>query len=170
MSVTVQVVLPERADDLFSEAMRALVSEICARTDTEGGFGLGGENGYSVDYETSVFVMRRFYWGDCDCGAEERSEAWHAANPHADERGLKPSRYEWLCTCGVDERAQAADDLGHLPTCSLELPNFEFKPTGFKAEWYKWIGRDNKVSGDMPPPQEMLNACIASLPPRKDTP
>ena len=44
------------------------------------------------------------------------------------------------------------------------------KPTGFKAEWYKWIGRDNKVSGDMPPPQEMLNACIASLPPRKDTP
>lgn len=247
-----QVILPERANDEFSEAMRTLVGEIIARTDADGSYGLGGENGYSVDFETPVFIMRRFYWGDCDCGADERLEEWHAANPHADdcfqvelarrhadydessgynalnaatsvsdrmetkeenvtvdvgvqkltfvsisswrtlkgeaahkawskaydkrgkahdkitrqfyvERGMKPERSVWCCTCGTHERAMVADT-GHRPECALELPNFEYKPTGFKAEWYKWIGRDNKLSGDPPPIAEILAACIASLP------
>lgn len=251
MADQLQIILPERSDDAFSDAMRTLVSEICARTNTEGGFGLGGENGYSVDCETDVFIMRRFYWGDCDCGADERSEEWHAANPHADdcfqvelrrrhkaydeqsgynaidaaarapgtmeekveevtddfmgvevtstvhtswrteagevahdawckahderskqhrkltlelcrERDFEPDPFVWRCTCGTHERTMAAD-IGHRDTCALMLPNFEYKPTGFKAEWYKWIGRDNKVSGAMPPINEMLAACISSL-------
>lgn len=44
---------------------------------------LGGMFGYGARFENDVFTMRPYYWGDCDCGADERSESWFEANPHS---------------------------------------------------------------------------------------
>lgn len=44
---------------------------------------LGGEFGYGARYENGVFVMRPFYWGDCDCGWMELEEAWAEKHTHA---------------------------------------------------------------------------------------
>lgn len=210
---------------------------------------LGGEFGYGADFENDVFVMRSYYWGDCDCGADERSEKWHAENPHAPdcfreelhrrfdaydqasgylaaeqalkaegnmveevvrdgpwvttirnrtaageaahkawcaahdirnkeharlteelyiERGLKPDAYQWLCTCGVDERAKeyfATES--HYATCAIELPNFMHKRTGAEVRWYKWIGRSMEVKApDGIDWQVVFAECMGSLHPK----
>lgn len=224
----VEIITPGWDDDQLTADLRALTRDLCAMDPSLGGvIGLGGEDGYGANFENEVFVMRRYYWGDCDCGADERSEVWHAAHPHgADcfreelhrrfaeydessgynaaeaarldpdcvvetveqldfgvitrrdmtpkgeaahrlwsnahdarnkahsemtrdlyrERGLPPSPYQWLCTCGVDDLAKAyfATE-GHYPTCALELPNFRHKQSGVEVRWYKWIGRDNEI-------------------------
>lgn len=49
--------------------------------------------------------------------------------------------YYWGdCTCGGEENMTCADD------CELALPNFLFKPTGFRIEWYKYPLRDSYMS------------------------
>lgn len=51
------------------------------------------------------------------------------------------------CTCGKKQRAEtwfAEND--HDPRCPIALPNFWFKPLGFRVEWYKYIGRDNVIN------------------------
>jgi hypothetical protein len=190
-------------EDLLTTAMRV----------TGCGFGEEGDwcSKYGCNFENDVFVMRRYYWGDCDCGGNDRSKLWYEANPHAvncwqaerDRRwkrydesvgwseiegaafsvdvlpdsdamdrwreayrlrdaahagivrdlyaefGMEPQAFQYHCTCGRDERARDAG-LGHLPECSGELPNFLYKPTGFRLEWYKYIGRDMEFTGDLP--------------------
>lgn len=52
---------------------------------------------------------------------------------------IKP--YYWGdCTCGGEENTTCADD------CELVVPNFLFKPTGFRIEWYKYALRDSYMS------------------------
>lgn len=127
--VLVQIILPPREQDELSNGLRNLTGVISkANPDLDNSYGLGGPDGYGCDYENDIFAMRRFYWGDCDCGAEE-----------------------------------GADDEPHKPTCSLLLPNFVYKPTGFQCRWYKWIGRDNECSGAAPDIAQMIENCIASV-------
>lgn len=40
---------------------------------------------YGTNYENDVFAMRTFYWGECECGFNDRAEVWHDANPHAED-------------------------------------------------------------------------------------
>lgn len=224
----IQIILPERSQDGLSDALREITAALVARDPDEGGYGLGGENGYGAAWDSDVFTMRRFYWGECDCGADERDAAWwdgrsHAPNcyiselrasdkgkfreaisaacdarnkhpwcsPEADAAQVEVDRLSKLerahetaiakalckkhgipwnkgwgsavhCTCGLTAEAQAAD-LGHLPTCSHELPNFRHKASGFEVRWYKWIGRDNETVGDPPPLAAMLAECLADI-------
>jgi len=46
---------------------------------------LGGSYGYGAQYENDVFVMRPFYWGDCDCGYDDRESEWSDTHKHSDE-------------------------------------------------------------------------------------
>ena len=65
------------------------------------------------------------------------------------------------CTCGLRERA--AEELpGHAKTCSLELPNFCHKVSGFEVRWYKYIGRGMETKGTADP-MDIFNDCFASL-------
>lgn len=48
-----------------------------------GGGCLGGAFGYGAHWDNDVFTMRTFYWGDCDCGADEREAEWEKAHKHA---------------------------------------------------------------------------------------
>ena len=172
--LSIAIITPGWDDDLVTTELRSLTKAIC-ELDAAGQhfFGLCGEWGYGEDFENDVFVMRRFYWGDCDCGADERrdlffsTDAGHAADCYqtAMKRRIKNSRlkseqriYKDLaknlglpeygcavhCTCEREKRIAAAD-IGHRAKCSLKLPNFYHKTSGIEVRWYKWIGRDNKI-------------------------
>lgn len=119
------------------------------------GVGFGEEGDwcakYGTDADTDVFTMRRFYWGDCDCGWGDKEERWHEA--HKGRLDYDEKWQEFL-----------KESPGHLPTCSLELPNFLYKPTGFALEWYKYIGRDMKVKVEAPLPGDFMERIFASHP------
>lgn len=88
MTDELEIVLPERANetDPLEFGLLALTEAISKIDEAAVAHGvLGGEFGYGAKWENEVFEMRPFYWGDCDCRADERSEVWHKANPHADD-------------------------------------------------------------------------------------
>ena len=232
MNTTVEVIVPGWSKDPLTDGLRWLTGELSrALPDADSSFGLGGENGYGVNFENATFAMRRYYWGDCDCGYDERAEQWfaehrHSAdcysteyralvgeNPHRpiiesliEERNSKrlwsaaseavqkritaecDREHKWVeakakalcakhgiewnggrgsavhCTCGHKEEWLAwSVDNNHSETCSLVLPNFHHKPSGFKVRWYKWIGRDNEIEGAMPDLNLMLAECRNSV-------
>ena len=52
------------------------------------------------------------------------------------------------------------------PQCgSMEQPNFEYKPTGYRIRWYKWPLRDSyaNVHIDIEEFTKMVDHCIESL-------
>lgn len=218
-----QIILPPRDEDFLSEGLRMLTKAICdAHPELEGGYGLGGEYGYGENFENDVFVMRRFYWGDCDCGYDQREYEWAKSNKHADDcyqaelrrrriaTGMWETKaddmFEWWkvdanyaererlesaifddlcnkhnldrkfgaavhCTCDHEPKWQAfcaTPEGGHYPTCSVVLPNFRHKASGFEVRWYKWIGRDNETMNDPPDIGTVLSECITSLVPSPD--
>lgn len=65
------------ADDLvdLTEALEE------AGWDSYGG-GLGGTYGYGTHYENDVFEMHPYFWGDCECGFEDRAERWENTHLH----------------------------------------------------------------------------------------
>lgn len=80
-------VFPERSSDEISGSLRALTRQIHeAGLADAGGFGLGGEFGYGVDYESAVFLMKPY------CCCEKESCRWCSENacgcPHP-----KPEHY-----------------------------------------------------------------------------
>lgn len=72
----------------------------------------GGEGGVGRAYETDLFVIRPYYWGDDDTIAA--------------------------------------------------LPNYEYKPTGFKLYWYKYALRDSYMNQDVTLAQldVMMRDCV----------
>lgn len=145
----IEIVLPPRLQDELSSELRKLTAACCeAVPELETGFGLGGEHGYGVNFENDVFEMRRFNWGECDCGFADAEDEFSAQYGHKD--------VPW----------GDFKETGHKPTCSFELPNFRHKATGFEVRWYKWIGRDNVVSGPEVDIHQLISECIVSLPER----
>jgi hypothetical protein len=89
------------------------------------------------------------------CKASKKREAALATTimTLAKKRGVKIAKKEaaWMwqyrCICGRDaehhkfEKSQSS----HVKPCDFwwgDQPNFLYKPTGFEARWYKYIGRD----------------------------
>jgi hypothetical protein len=212
----VQIILPPRDSDFVSESLRLLTKTICeAHPELEGGYGLGGEYGYGEHFENNVFEMRRYYWGDCDCGYDEREDAWCSEHrhklgcyyvelqaerkkaglsyinndqneyvsvddnyPYEQRRAIEDGIYKQLldkfnlpergcavhCTCGHQTAFEAWVDVnGHKPTCSLELPNFRHKASGFEVRWYKWIGRDNELKNEPSDLGAVFTECLLSV-------
>lgn len=79
-----------------------------------------------------------------------------------------PSGCAVHCTCGCSDRwSEWAKENGHRPTCSLELPNFLHKRTGFEVRWYKWIGRGMEIkNAEGANIAAIIGECFESLPPR----
>jgi hypothetical protein len=118
------------------------------------------------------------FWSKRTPQGEIAHEAWRKAHDARNkahdrltrelyqERGITPSAYQWLCTCGVDEAAKIYfdGDGRHSATCALQLPNFRHKASGFEVRWYKWIGRDQETRGDAPNHlSQMFRECLQSL-------
>lgn len=119
----VKVVLPERNWSALEEGLWAL-TETVNKADPElvvHGF-LGGEFGYGANFENDVFAMRSFYWGDCDCGRDEREDVFWSTHEHAAdcyqteldrlerEAGV---HYECSVVMDYDERRQIQDEIYH---------------------------------------------------------
>lgn len=81
----VQIITPPVADetDALDHGLVTLTRAICqAHPELEGGYGLGGEFGYGENFENDVFSMRRYYWGDCDCGYQDLEDKWCKSHNH----------------------------------------------------------------------------------------
>ena len=59
---TVHVVLPERSQDEVSEGLRALTKRLEQLGHGPGSYGIGGQDGYGVDFTNDVFSMRPYCW------------------------------------------------------------------------------------------------------------
>jgi len=74
------------------------------------------------------------------------------------------------CTCGYKERVEIWQESigypgGHKPDCDLERPNFLFKPTGLRIEWYKYPLRDAYSNQEITAKDfnKIIIRCIKSL-------
>lgn len=68
--------------------------------------------------------------------------------------------YYWgACDCGVYEEEDCKE------TCSLRLPNFHHKPSGYKLDWYKYPLRDSYANKDLSLKEftAIIDDCIASV-------
>jgi hypothetical protein len=138
--MNIQIVLPERSEDALSEALRELTGII----DPEGGYGLGGPDGYGANFENEVFMMHRFCWCEsescpwcmgCMCEASEKTGM---IRHYGDDGKLAGGE------CGYCHGTRHVDK-GAEP--GMGAPNFWHKPSGLKVWWYKWIGRGMEVRG-----------------------
>jgi hypothetical protein len=209
------------------------------------------DNGGNI--ENDVFRIMAYDWdADCDCGADNRMDAWFKKHPHGNEcyqtelhsrlkswedrsgyaaaeavafgrddnllrgfassveevepgvtfmsfeprsdaamnawRGLGERRrkveealYAELgakhgvdphygaavhCTCGRDTRADEFWTAmgGHEDDCRLIQPNFLYKPTGFRINWYKYPFRDSYMTPKISAKKwrEIVRHCIES--------
>ena len=85
--VEVRIITPPVAESAIDHDLVALTEYIHAKTSPNEpyGYGLGGPFGYGIEYDNAVFSMFPFYWGECECGFEDRSTAFWETNPHASE-------------------------------------------------------------------------------------
>ena len=124
-------------EDIY-EQLYKLSEAIAKKTkdNYQGGL-LGGEFGYGQDYENEVFKMHPFCWCDKDdCG---------------------------YCA-GIGAMPSLLREIGNVKYSESErLPNFLYKPSGFKLWWYKYMGRGEESSGSLP--KDWYKKCIKSLTP-----
>lgn len=210
--------------------------------------------------ENEVFAIRAYDWdAECDCGADEKMEAWHQQNRHGQDcyqtelherlkswedrsgytvadaaafgrktdllpgmnctseevepgvmvmsfeprsdaameawralserrRAVEAALYAELaakhhvdphygaavhCTCGRDARANVfwGEIGGHTPECRFVQPNFLYKPTGFRINWYKYPFRDSYMSPGITPAEwrKVVRHCIESAAPAQES-
>ena len=113
-----------------------------------GGYGLGGEFGYGIDFENEVFIMHHYCW----CEREDEC-LWCMMNDPKENKNYNKMKKELVTKFNSYWR-----DWGGAPT-------FFYKPTKTGCRWYKWIGRDTEWDKE-PTPREwkkIYQHCIKSL-------
>lgn len=100
--IQAEIIIPKGANR--GDLMVELTRQLSLKTGNSGGFGLGGENGYGIDYENDVFMMHPFCWCesyDCLWCAEDKENFLY-----------KPTNFKmwWYKYIGRDERTE-----GKLP-------------------------------------------------------
>jgi len=74
----------EFAADHLSDDLYRLSKHLGTRNPDAQAHGfLGGEFGYGQHFKNAVFEMHPYFWGDCECGFEERSEEWQRQHRHS---------------------------------------------------------------------------------------
>lgn len=105
---SVTIIVPKEADGELYELSCYLAKTL----GVSGGYGLGGENGYGVDYENDVFMMHPYCWCDqenCRWCGEER-----APNFLYKPTGGKVWWYKWI---GRGEEVRGKFDKDWLQKC-----------------------------------------------------
>jgi len=97
-----EIILPAVSDEPLCDMLIEITKAIDEMDSDAVAHGfLGGQHGYGAQWSNPVFEMRPFYWGDCDCGANEREDAWCKAHSHADDCYRSELRRELLAAGGV---------------------------------------------------------------------
>lgn len=142
-------------------------------------------NGRSYDDGDSAWQAHMAEGGTFQSSKSEKAELahrewckWHDAYSNAQtniykglcgEMGI-PWNDGWgsacHCTCGKEERATAwFSENKHDTRCPIVLPNFWFKPTDLRVEWYKYIGREMETNRPLELSElvAIYEQCLASL-------
>lgn len=108
----ITVIMPKQASGDLYDLTRYLVEKL----GLDGGYGLGGENGYGVDYENDIFMMHPFCWCENEtcrwCGEED------APNFLYKPTGGKVWWYKWI---GRGERVEGKFDKNWLKKCKASI-------------------------------------------------
>lgn len=200
------------------------------------------DSGGPAAFENETFVIRPYYWGECDCGHDDRAAAWQRDHVHGSEcyqvqlkkrlakatedmpeappvgpdaalniaargamvsfggdgtdRRLERRRKlnEWArtearriarelcealgipwndgagheahCTCNYkDDWTKWSETNDHGDVCSLVLPNFHHKPSGYRLKWYKHPLRDSYASQNLSVDEfaVLIRSCVESV-------
>lgn len=147
--IIIEIVTPKTATTVVENGLVDLTKYLVKHgkdDGSQGGFGLGGEYGYGVDFENDTFMMHAYCWCDKDdC-------EWCFMND--------------LSSHGKKMRKILLEKYGNKEWSEMGLaPEFFYKPTGLLIRWYKWIGRDTEMSKKVSRAQwEKIYAdCIKSL-------
>lgn len=104
--VELQIIMPAKSSEPLCDMLVEITKAIDAFDEDRVAHGfLGGEHGYGGHWDSPVFTMRPFYWGDCDCGADVRGDAWHKANPHKRDCFISERDRRWAA---YDEKVEWA--------------------------------------------------------------
>lgn len=158
---------------------------------------------YGAEYKNNTFEVMEYYWGDCDCGYDDKEYAWTNENDHREDcyqkdyhkikgyqiskehdkwlaQKLKPlyEKYGWniqkkkwwhgcavRCSCDYNEKwATFCNENEHDKECHLVKPNFLYKPTDFRIQWYKYPLRDSYMNREISLGSfsRIIDDCIAS--------
>lgn len=77
-----------------------------------------------------------------------------------------PNRCAVHCTCDYETRwAEFAASNGHAETCPIVRPNFHYRPTDLRLEWYKYPLRDSYFNREcgLAEFRSIITKCIESL-------
>lgn len=99
------------------------------------------------------------------CGLDD-----HGLGIDDEKRGFendvfKIEPYYWG-ECDCPEPEEDDDEEVHVDDCPARAPNFLFKATGFRIEWYKYPFRDSYMTPGITLQQwrKIMDACRASIP------
>ena len=70
------------------------------------------------------------------------------------------------CTCEYDTKWEKwASENGHDSKCPITRPNFHYKSSDYRLDWYKYPLRDSYANRTLTLPQfrKMMDTCIASI-------
>lgn len=174
----VEIILPkgslteyEEGEDI-SNGLRYLTKILFKKKGEIPSFGLGGESGYGIDFENSVFKMHPFCWCEkedcpwcsgCDCpessfhyyvdNAEVSSSQWLQFYTDREPKIHNPN---WEA---IVNELNSHRSTKHSPVCDFCLkedslvgrlpgksaPNFWHMKSGFRVNWYKYIERGMEV-------------------------
>jgi hypothetical protein len=88
------------------------------------------------------------------------------------KHGFNTDKKDWYfgcavrCDCGYFDKCDEWELLHpHDKNCKLVKPNFEYKPTGFELQWYKYPLRDSYMNQKITVAQfnQIIEKCIESL-------
>lgn len=85
--------------------------------------------------------------------APREGDAWaEKYGTNYENETFKMSRFCW---CQKDD----------CPSCTGDVPNFLYKPTGFSVDWYKYIGRSMEISEELDAKQitVIILDCLTSI-------
>lgn len=72
MANKTKIIIPKGASTNIDLGLVELTRQLRLKTGKSGGFGLGGRDGYGIDFENDIFAMRTYSESyECDCGWEE---------------------------------------------------------------------------------------------------
>jgi hypothetical protein len=136
----VEIITPKRADQskMIDFGLVALTEAIAqVAPDTLGGGLLGGEFGYGANFENDAFTMRTYYWGDCDCGADEREAEWSAAHKHAPDCYMHKVAGDLLAAGGT--RSSFSDTYIERPK-AVTYDQWQKTEDATRKKWCKHFG------------------------------
>lgn len=108
---------------------------------------LGGDYGYGQDFKNEIFEMFPYYWGDCDCGYEDKEMEWADNNKHSENCYQTEYSRLRLHTLNWNEKQQPTKDLCKKYNLSYPDGSITHCTCDYEIKWNKFLS-ENTHSND----------------------